>query len=117
MSQLARLERNYRIAFLRYLPNRDESALHHGYQIGRAAMTTGLSLLDLAQVHHRVLVEVLRSTPERDLDALIDAAAEFVVEVLATYELAQRRFLAEPSQVQGKPSESANVTSEDGTAS
>ena len=40
-------------AFLRYLSSRDEAALHRGYQIGRAAMTGGLSLLDLAQVHHR----------------------------------------------------------------
>lgn len=112
MSQLERLERNYRTAFLRYLPSRDEAALHRGYQIGRAAMTGGLSLLDLAQVHHRVLVEVLRTTPDQDVDALIDVAADFLVEVLATYELAQRRFLAEPAEVQGKLSESATFTSE-----
>ena len=102
MSQLDRLERNYRTAFLRYLSSRDEAALHRGYQIGRAGMTGGLSLLDLVQVHHRVLVEVLGTTPDQDVDALIDVAADFLVEVLATYELAQRRFLAEPAEVTGK---------------
>ena len=99
MTELERLQRNYRTAFLRYLPGRDEAALHLGYQIGRAAMTGGLSLLDLAQVHHRVLVEVLRTTPHQDVDALVDAASAFLLEVLATYEIARRSFLAESTQV------------------
>ena len=58
MSQLDRLERNYRTAFLRYLSSRDEAALHRGYQIGRAGMTGGLSLLDLVQVLGALLAVV-----------------------------------------------------------
>ena len=95
MIALDRLQRNYRPAFLRYLPARDETALHLGYQIGRDAMAAGLSLLDLAQVHHRVLVEVLRTTDDQGIDALVGAASDFLVEALATYELAQRGYLAE----------------------
>ena len=65
VTELERLQRNYRTAFLRYLPSRDEAALHLGYEIGRAAMAGGLSLLDLAQVHHRILIEVLRTAPTK----------------------------------------------------
>ena len=95
MTEIERLQRNYRTAFLRYLPSRDEAALHLGYEIGRAAMAGGLSLLDLAQVHHRILIEVLRTPPDQDVDALVAAASDFLLEALAAYELARRSVLAE----------------------
>jgi len=93
MTTLAELERDYRAAFLRYLPRRDEAALHTGYELGRRAMTGGLSILDLAQVHHQVFLEVLRDTKPEDLAQVANAASEFYVEVLATYDMTQRSFL------------------------
>jgi len=93
MTTLAELERDYRAAFLRYLPRRDEAALHTGYELGRRAMTGGLSILDLAQVHHQVFLEVLRDTKPEDLAQVASAASEFYVEVLATYDMTQRSFL------------------------
>ena len=95
MTELERLQRNYRTAFLRYLPRRDETALHFGYEIGRAAMAGGLSLLDLAQVHHRILIEVLGTASDQDLDPLVAAASDFLLEALAAYELARRGVIAE----------------------
>lgn len=89
------LRRNYRAAFLRYLPSRDEAALHVGYQIGRAAVTDGLSILDLAQVHHEVFLEVLTDTRSDDLNRVATAAADFFLQVLATYDMAQRAFRAD----------------------
>ena len=96
MKALERLRRNYRAAFLRYLPNRDEAALDAGYQIGRSAVADGLSILDLAQVHHDVLREVLRTSSQEELDDLTASAADFLVEVLATYEMTRRGYLAKP---------------------
>ena len=93
MTTLAELERDYRAAFLRYLPRRDEAALNTGYELGRRAMTNGLSILDLAQVHHQVFLEVLRDTKPEDLAQVANAASEFYVEVLATYDMTQRSFL------------------------
>ena len=93
MTTLAELERDYRAAFLRYLPRRDEAALHTGYELGRRAMTNGLSILDLAQVHHKVFLEVLRDTKPEDLAQVANAASEFYIEVLATYDMTQRSFL------------------------
>ncbi|MBA3308766.1 MAG: hypothetical protein H0U28_01735 [Nocardioidaceae bacterium] len=89
------VRRDYRAAFLRYLPRREEAALHIGYQLGRSAVTDGLSILDLAQVHHEVLLEVLEDTKGEDLTQLATAASEFFLEVLATYDMAQRGFLRE----------------------
>jgi Phosphoserine phosphatase RsbU, N-terminal domain len=96
VNALERLRRNYRAAFLRYLPNRDEAALDAGYQIGRSAVTDGLTILDLAQVHHDVLREVLRTSSQAELDGVTASAADFLVEVLATYEMTRRGYLAKP---------------------
>jgi Phosphoserine phosphatase RsbU, N-terminal domain len=94
VNALERLRRNYRAAFLRYLPNRDEAALDAGYQIGRSAVVDGLTILDLVQVHHDVLREVLRTGSPEELDGLTATAADFLVEVLATYEMTRRGYLA-----------------------
>ena len=101
MNQLESLKRDYRAAFLRYLPRRDEAALHLGYLIGRSAVAQGISILDLAQVHHEVFLEVLRDTPGEDLNRIATAASEFFIEVLATAEMTRRGFLA--GSEAGKP--------------
>lgn len=92
MTAVEDLQRDYRAAFLRYLPRREEAALHSGYKLGRAAVTDGLSILELARVHHEVLLEVLRDTSSDDLTLVATAASEFFLEVLATFDMAQRGF-------------------------
>jgi hypothetical protein len=94
VNALERLRRNYRAAFLRYLPNRDEAALDAGYQIGRSAVVDGLTILDLVQVHHDVLREVLGTGSPEELDGLTATAGDFLVEVLATYEMTRRGYFA-----------------------
>ena len=93
MSALDDLTRDYRAAFLRYLPRREEAALHSGYQLGRAAVADGVGILEIARVHHEVLLEVLRDTPPERLPEVATAASEFLLEVLATYDMASRGFL------------------------
>ena len=90
MTGLDDLRRDYRTAFLRYLPRREEAPLRAGYEIGRAAVVEGLSMLDLAQVHHEVLLEVISTSRHEELCGVASAASEFLVEVLATYDMAQR---------------------------
>jgi hypothetical protein len=89
---LERLRRNYRAAFLRYLPNQDEAALNAGFQIGRSAVSDGLTIFDLTQVHHEVLREVLRTSSPEKLDRVTATASDFLVEVLATYEMTRRAY-------------------------
>ena len=71
---LDRLALDYRVAFLRYLPRREETALHSGYELGREAVMAGLSVLDIARIHHEVFLEVLRDTRDEDPTALATAA-------------------------------------------
>lgn len=92
MTSLEKLTRDYRAALLRYLPRRDEDALNSGYQLGRSAVADGISILELARVHHDILLEVLRDTPSEDLPRVATAASEFFLDVLATSDLAQRAF-------------------------
>ena len=84
--------RDYRAAFLRYLPRRDEAALHSAYELGRRAIADGVSLLELVRIHHEVLLDVLRDSRPDELDGVATAASEFLVEALAVHEMAQRRF-------------------------
>ena len=93
MADLEALTRDYRAAFLRYLPHGSEDARTSGYRIGRRAVTEGVSLLDLTQVHHQVLCEVLLASPKGDMRELTSAASEFFVEVLAPFDMAQRMLL------------------------
>ena len=93
MTGLDGLTRDYRVAFLQYLPGRREAALTRGYELGRAAVTEGLSILELARVHHEVFLEVLRETPPEEVPGVATAASEFFLEVLATFDMAQRGFL------------------------
>jgi hypothetical protein len=93
VTALQDLTRDYRVAFLQYLPRHEEAALHRGYQLGRTAVTQGMSILELAEIHHEVLLEALRETPVEDLPQVATAASEFFLEVLATFDMAQRGFL------------------------
>lgn len=84
------LRRNYRIAFLRYLPKAEETALALAYDLGRSAVADGTSLLVITQVHHEILREVVAASRPDEVDQLIERAAEFLAEVLASVEMIQR---------------------------
>lgn len=92
MSALDDLTLDYRAAFQRYLPQRSEAALTLGYQLGRRAIVQEVNLLDLVQVHHLVLGEILEDSAMEDAREVTSAAAAFLMEVLATFDLAHRSF-------------------------
>jgi hypothetical protein len=78
------------VAFLRHLTRHEESALHAGYELGRAALEARFNLLELVRVHHDVLIEVLRGSPPEEAPELAAAASDFLLEVLASYDMTQR---------------------------
>jgi hypothetical protein len=90
VNDLDQLRRSYRAAFLHCLTATDERALLNGYDIGRAAVAARLSLLDVAQIHHQLLAEVLRTTPSDEVDDITQSASDFFVEVLAAFDMTQR---------------------------
>jgi hypothetical protein len=56
VSRVESLALDYRAAFLRYLPRREEVALAQGYEIGRKAVAAQVSVLEIATVHQKVLL-------------------------------------------------------------
>jgi hypothetical protein len=70
------------------------AGLRAAYELGRRAMGERLSMLDLARIHHSVLLDVLKSHRNADeLEDIARAASEFLVEALATFEMTQRGFM------------------------
>jgi hypothetical protein len=90
---LQRLTQDYRIAFLRYLPRREEADLARGYALGRDALVGGTALLDLVHIHHEILAETLEPADVEQHRETVAAAGAFFAEVVAAYEMAQRGLL------------------------
>jgi hypothetical protein len=90
MTTVGDLARDYRAAFFRHLARRDESGLNAGYELGRSALSADVSLLDVVRVHHDVLVEVLRDSPADEVPVVAEAASDFLLEVLASYDMSRR---------------------------
>jgi len=88
-----RFRRDYAPVFLQYLSDRGERGRRAAYELGRRAIGEQLSVLDLARIHHIVLLEVLKThrTPH-ELEQIAQAASEFLVEALAVFEMTQRGF-------------------------
>jgi Phosphoserine phosphatase RsbU, N-terminal domain len=92
-NHLDRFSRDYRPAVLAYLGYPDEEHLAAAYELGRSALAADITLLDLVRVHHAVVGDVLRTTNSDEMPTSVDAAAEFLVEALAPFEIARRGFL------------------------
>jgi hypothetical protein len=82
--------RDYRVAFLSSLPRQNEAALALGYDLGRRAVADGISILQLVEVHHTVLAEVLTEPATSDPAQVTQAACSFLLEVLSTFDMAHR---------------------------
>jgi serine phosphatase RsbU (regulator of sigma subunit)/anti-sigma regulatory factor (Ser/Thr protein kinase) len=70
-----------------------ERGLERAYDLGRTAVGEGLSMLDLAAIHHESLAEALALASSAEEHArAATAATEFAMESLSTFEMAQRGF-------------------------
>ena len=88
-----RFRRDYTPAFLQYLSEGGERGRRAAYELGRRAISERLSILDLARIHHTVLLEVLKThRTSHELEHIARSASEFLVEALAVFEMTQRGF-------------------------
>ena len=88
-----RFRRDYAPVFLQYLSERGERGRRAAYELGRRAIGEQLSVLDLARIHHGILLEVLKThRSPQELEGIAEAASEFLVEALAVFEMTQRGF-------------------------
>jgi|SRR5829696_5363342 len=84
----------YQAAFSRYLSRPSEGGRAAAYEIGRSAVTGGVGLLDLSDVHHAALLRALKSASDpAEVEERGRAASEFFSEVLASFEMTQRGFV------------------------
>lgn len=88
MSTVADLTRDYRVALLRFVSTGSEEARTTGYDIGRRAVESSVSLLDLGRVHHEILIEAIGDSPAEEHLAVARAASDFFLDVLSAYDLA-----------------------------
>src|SRR3954466_2135571 len=85
----AALQDRYAEAFRAWLAHRDERELGTAYALGREAVTARMSVMELAEAHHRAAREALRDMDDPDARAdVLDAAAAFLREALSTFEIA-----------------------------
>jgi hypothetical protein len=88
-----RFRRDYAPAFLQYLSEGGEPGRRAAYEFGRRAISERLSILDLARIHHIVLLDVLKThRTSHELEHIARAASEFLVEALAVFEMTHRGF-------------------------
>src|SRR5919202_6584678 len=88
------LRDRYEAAFREWLVTRDERERGTAYALGREAVSAHLSVMELAEAHHRAAREALREVDEPEARAaVLDAAAAFLREALSTFEIAHRGYL------------------------
>ena len=87
------LRDRYRDAFRAWLARRDEQELGTAYALGREAVSTQASLLELAEEHHRCTQVALRDVddPARRAE-LLEAAGTFFGEALSVFEITHRGY-------------------------
>jgi serine phosphatase RsbU (regulator of sigma subunit) len=87
------LQERYQEAFHAWLAHRDERELGTAYALGREAVTSQLSVLELAEAHHRAAQDALRDEPDpARREELLAAAGVFFGEALSTFEIAHRGY-------------------------
>jgi len=82
----------YTEAFRGYVTAAGEAGLERAYELGRTAVNGGLSMLEIAAIHHAALVSALEEAGPERAEQVAAAAAEFFIEGLSTFEMTQRGF-------------------------
>lgn len=83
----------YRRALQGYISQRDEAGLGAAYELGRKALATSQTLMEIASMHCDVLSELLgNDAGTQSRTQLLQASANFLTEVLSPYEMAHRGF-------------------------
>jgi serine phosphatase RsbU (regulator of sigma subunit) len=85
---------DYERAFAEYLESPGERVLNTAYELGRRAVAEQVSLLEMAEIHHKTLIgAVRRSRGRTPVPELAKQAAAFFSEALSTHEIMQRGYL------------------------
>jgi signal transduction histidine kinase len=87
------LDAKYVVALEDYLRQRDESCLHRAYELGRAAVGEGRSILEMIEVHQKATLQfVSRSGTSAESVHVLEASAIFLREAISPYEMTNRAY-------------------------
>ncbi len=90
---LENFEEEYRSGLSRYSEGGGEAALGRAYDLGRQALEQQLSVVELASLHHRAVIDLVRTTEnDTQKEELLRTSAEFLAECVSPYEMAHRGF-------------------------
>jgi signal transduction histidine kinase len=91
--KLENFEEEYRSGLSRYSEGGGEAALGRAYDLGRQALEQQLSVVELASLHHRAVIDLVRTAEnETQKEELLRTSAEFLAECVSPYEMAHRGF-------------------------
>jgi signal transduction histidine kinase len=91
--QHADFEEEYNSALNEYAAGGGEIALGRAYELGRRALGGQKSLVEMASLHHRAMLGLVRGAKsEKHLVELLRASTEFHAECMSPYEMAHRGF-------------------------
>src|SRR5882757_6934962 len=91
--KLENFEEEYRSALCGYAAGGGELALGRAYELGRRALEEQVSVVELASLHHQVLIDLIRtSESEQRQEELLQSSAEFLAECISPYEMTHRGF-------------------------
>jgi signal transduction histidine kinase len=77
----------YRSALLSYLADQHESTLNRSYEIGRQALSSRMGILDVLNVHHEVIFDLLRENRASEPEKLVELGKCFLAECLSPFEM------------------------------
>jgi signal transduction histidine kinase len=93
--RLQQLAEQYTQALDAYVKGAGETELQKAYNLGREAIVSGIGVLDIAAVYQEALLSVLlRALTQEESTRMAKAAAEFFIESLSPFEMAQRGYQA-----------------------
>jgi signal transduction histidine kinase len=89
----AEFREEYRRALQGYISHGDEAGLGAAYELGRKALASGQSLMEIAATHCEVVSEHLGNDADaQSRKQLLQGGANFLTEMLSPYEMAHRGF-------------------------
>jgi len=84
-------ESQYALVLRGHIDGGGEATLHEAYELGRAALASGVGVLEMATLQHTALLEVCREAGLSDkLERIILAAEGFARESISPFEMAHR---------------------------
>jgi light-regulated signal transduction histidine kinase (bacteriophytochrome) len=92
MSAARGLTEQYSAQLATHLAGSSESVLLDAHELGRRAVTEGVGVLDLVNVHHYALRNVVAATSGAPDQHRLDMAAEFLAEILSPFEMMLRGY-------------------------